>query len=112
VTLKKKIFNTPEFKSWADQNVTLLELDYPHGSQLPPEIALQNEMLKKRYSITSYPTVLLLDLEGNVKAKLSYKSGQSPASWVQMADSRLPKSTSGSATQAVARQPSGSQRRY
>ena len=89
VTLKKEIFNTPQFKSWARNNVALLELDYPKRSQLPAEIRQQNEMLKSRYQISSYPTVLLLDVQGNVKGKLIYRSGQSPENWVKMADMRF-----------------------
>lgn len=93
VKLKKEIFETPEFKSWASDNVVLLELDFPRRSQLSPQIQQQNEMLKSRYDITSYPTVLLVDVEGNVKAKMGYQKGQSPAQWVQVAESRLHESS-------------------
>lgn len=110
ITLKKKIFSTPEFKSWANQNVTLLELDYPQGKDLAPEIQKQNALLKSRYDIKSYPTVLLIDVEGNVKAKLDYRSGQSAKSWVKMAQSRLPNGSAGSASR-IATEASGSQLR-
>jgi len=97
VKLKKEIFEKSEFKAWASDNVVLLELDYPRGSQLPPRIQQQNEMLKSRYAISSYPTVLLVDVEGNVKAKMAYQNGQSPSQWVQMAEARLQKANSDSA---------------
>ena len=89
VKLKKEVFDSPDFKAWASDNVVLLEIDFPRRSQLPPKIQQQNEMLKSRYEISSYPTVLLVDPEGNVKAKMGYQNGQSPAQWVQMAESRL-----------------------
>jgi protein disulfide-isomerase len=97
VKLKDEIFDTPEFKAWAGSNVVLLELDYPKRSQLPPQIQQQNQMLKSRYSISSYPTVILADVEGNVKAKMGYQNGQSPAQWVQMAEARLQEANTGSA---------------
>ena len=89
VKLKKEIFETSEFKAWASENVVLLEVDFPRGSPLPPQVQQQNEMLKKRYDISSYPTVLLVDVEGNIKAKMGYQNGQSPSQWVQVAESRL-----------------------
>jgi len=89
VKLKDEIFSTSEFKAWADDNVVLLEIDFPKRTQLPQAIQRQNDMLKSRYEISSYPTVLLLDIEGNVKAKLGYENGKSAAQWVQLAESRL-----------------------
>ncbi|QEG22598.1 thioredoxin family protein [Mariniblastus fucicola] len=89
VKLKQDVFETSAFKSWASDNVVLLELDYPKGSQLPPEIHQQNQMLKSRYGISSYPTVLLLDVEGNVRAKMGYEKGKSASQWVQIAESKL-----------------------
>lgn len=100
VKLKKEIFETPEFKSWASENVALLEVDFPRQTQLPLHIQRQNEMMKSRYGISSYPTVLLLDIEGNVKAKMAYQKGQSPAAWVQMAEARLQQNASGASRYA------------
>lgn len=94
VKLKKEVFDTPEFKSWASDNVVLLELDFPKRSQLSPAVREQNEMLKSRFNITSYPTVLLLDAEGNIQAKMGYERGKSSSQWVQLAESKLQQNAS------------------
>ncbi len=89
VKLKQDIFEAPEFKAWASENVVLLELDYPKNGSQSPSIKEQNAMLKSRYNISSYPTVLLLDAAGNVRAKMGYERGKSPSQWVQVAEARL-----------------------
>jgi len=94
VKLKDEVFSTPEFKSWAGENVVLLEVDSPKRTQLPQQIREQNEMLKSRFNITSFPTVLLLDTDGNVLGKMGYERGKSPAQWVQLAESQLQQSAS------------------
>jgi len=104
VKLKKDVFETPEFKSWANENVVLLELDYPRNGSQPAPIREQNQMLKSRYNISSYPTVLLLDAEGRVRAKMGYEQGKTPSQWVQIAESRL---QAGNANSRVANQGSG-----
>jgi thioredoxin-related protein len=87
VKLKRDVFETEEFKQWADENVVLLELDYPKRSQQSPEIARQNAQLKDRYNIKSYPTVLLLDSSGQVLGELGYMS--TPQEWIATAQSFL-----------------------
>ena len=89
VKLKEDIFSKPEFKDWANANVVLLEVDYPKRTQQTAAIQQQNQMLKSRYNISSYPTILLLDTAGNVRAKMGYENGKSAAQWCQIAESRL-----------------------
>ena len=86
---QRRSLKKPEFKAWASDNVVLLEIDFPKRTQLPPEIQKQNDMLQSQFNISSYPTVLLLDAEGNVRAKMGYERGKSPSQWVQLAESRL-----------------------
>ena len=89
VKLKDEVFKTPDFKAWASDNVVLLEVDFPKRTQLPPEVQRQNDMLQSRFNISSYPTVLLLDAGGNVRAKMGYERGKSSSQWVQLAEARL-----------------------
>jgi protein disulfide-isomerase len=55
--LQKDVFKISEFTQWADENVILVELDFPHKKQLLPEIAKQNGELAQMFGIRSYPTV-------------------------------------------------------
>lgn len=91
VKLKQDVFETPEFKDWASENVILLELDYPKRAAQSAATRRQNKELAERYGITGYPTVLLLDTEGDVLGKLGYKSG--PSEWIASATPMLVKQT-------------------
>ena len=87
VKLKEDVFETEEFKTWAHENVVLLELDYPKPDTQSPEIKKQNADLAKKYDVTGYPTVLLLSPQGEVLGKLGYTSEASR--WIQLANSML-----------------------
>lgn len=75
VKLDKEVFATPEFQSWAADNVIMMIADFPSVKQLPPEIAEQNEKLRNTYGITGFPTVLLLDADGKLIARTGYQRG-------------------------------------
>lgn len=88
VKLKKDVFETSEFKQWARDNVILLELDYPKRSSQPVAIKRQNAELKSRYNISGYPTVLLLNSDGEpIGRKLGYMDD--PTNWVAAAESQI-----------------------
>lgn len=59
--LHKNVFSTEEFAKEAAGKYVLVELDFPRTKQLPPEVKAQNSELQKKYAITGYPTVLLVD---------------------------------------------------
>lgn len=88
VKLKEDVFETKTFKNWARENVILLELDYPRSVEQRDEIKQQNADMAERYNIESYPTVLLLDANGEVLGKLGYQA--EPNAWIATAESFLP----------------------
>ena len=57
IRLQKEVFKTPEFVKWANENVTLVELDFPRRKQLEPNLAAQNKNLEQMFAIRGYPTV-------------------------------------------------------
>lgn len=59
--LHKNVFDTEEFAKEAASKYVLVELDFPRTKQLAPELKAQNAELQKKYAITGYPTVLLID---------------------------------------------------
>ncbi len=59
--LHKNVFSTEEFAKEAAGKYVLVELDFPRTKQLAPELKAQNAELQKKYAITGYPTVLLVD---------------------------------------------------
>ena len=45
IRLQKEVFITPKFKKWANENVVLLELDYPRRTPQTDKIKKQNERI-------------------------------------------------------------------
>ena len=58
--LHKTVFESAEFAA-ASSKYVLLELDFPRSKPQAPEVKKKNTALAKKYGITGYPTVLLLD---------------------------------------------------
>lgn len=61
--LTASVFVHDEFKTWAAENVVLLELDYPRRTPLPQDIAEQNRNLQQAFQVRGYPTVWVFDLD-------------------------------------------------
>lgn len=60
--LTASVFGKPEFKTWADKNVVLLELDFPRRTSIPEDIKQQNYQLQNSFQVTGYPTVWVFNL--------------------------------------------------
>ena len=69
--LTKSVFAQKDFKKWADENVILLELDFPKRKQLPAEIKQQNAQLQQAFKVRGYPTVWVFNLEKDEKGQFS-----------------------------------------
>ena len=74
IRLKKEVFTQPEFAA-AAKDFVWVEIDFPrNGSQSAEEKKL-NQALAAKYGIEGYPTVLLMNANGEVYAKTGYKPG-------------------------------------
>ena len=58
-----KVTRSEDFKKWTDENVILVELDFPRRKQLPANIAQQNRELQQIFGVRGYPTVWLVTPE-------------------------------------------------
>ena len=88
--LEAEVFATEQFSNWSSGKFVKVEVDFPQGSVLPHSISQQNEQLKQRYAgmVTSYPTVLFVDANGNTIAKTGYMPGGA-SNWMQQVDELL-----------------------
>ena len=73
--LEKEIFSKKAFLDFASDKLTLFQADFPRSKRLPKEIRKQNEALAKKYGIIGFPTVVLLNANGDVIARTGYQSG-------------------------------------
>lgn len=72
VKFKKFIVNTPEFQTFATENLVIYNADFPRLSKnkLAKEVEKNNELLADKYNSKGiFPLILLLDTEGNVIRK-------------------------------------------
>lgn len=63
IKLQKEVFNTSEFVIWANENVILVELDFPRRKQISPELKSQNQKFEQMLSVQGYPTVWFITPE-------------------------------------------------
>jgi len=75
IKLKKEVFDTKEFKDYAERNLVLVEVDFPRKKQQSEEQKKANQALQEKYKIEGYPTIIVLDSEGKQIGELGYMRG-------------------------------------
>jgi len=64
IKLKNEVLDQPEFREFAKTNLILVEVDFPHRKQLEPAQQEANKSLAATYHVSGYPTLVLLNREG------------------------------------------------
>jgi thioredoxin-related protein len=74
--LDKEVFSKADFLSEVEKNFVLVNIDYPSDTS-GQSLALQeqNKELALEYRIEGYPTVILMDAEGQPYARTGYIRG-------------------------------------
>ena len=75
IKLHNEVFDKEPFKAEAPKQFVLVELDFPHQKEQSDELKKQNKELSEKYNIEGFPTVLLMDAEGQVIARTGYREG-------------------------------------
>jgi thiol-disulfide isomerase/thioredoxin len=84
IKLQREVFAKPAFIAWAQENVVLLELDFPRSKVLPQELKTQNQNLQQAFGVTGYPTIWVFTAAKNAETsnfsltawgKLGYPQG-------------------------------------
>ena len=63
IRLQTEVFKTPEFVKWANENVVLVELDFPRRTPQDEAIKKQNFELQNMFQVRGYPTIWLVNPE-------------------------------------------------
>jgi thioredoxin-related protein len=57
IRLQNEVFKQADFKSWAQEKVVLVELDFPRKTPQSEAIKNQNATLSQMFEVKGYPTV-------------------------------------------------------
>lgn len=82
IKLDKEVFSQKEFKDYAKENLVLVEVDFPRGKRQSKKLKEQNEKLKTEHAVRGYPTIIVLNSEGQKVGKLGYMAG-GPATFIE-----------------------------
>jgi len=82
IKLEKEVFSKKEFQDFAKENLILMEADYPKKKEQPAELKKQNAALEKKFLKGGYPTVFLLDAEGEKLSDDLGEFGHDPEKWI------------------------------
>jgi len=78
--LDSEILKTSEFSRLTKDNFIFVEVDFPRGKKLPSGTSSsQNDALKRRFGVTGFPTVIVLDENANVIGRTGYREGGAAA---------------------------------
>ena len=75
IKLVDEVFSKQEFIDYAKGNLVMVKLDFPKNIQQSNETKIYNSKLATKYEIQGYPTILLLNSEGEVLAQTGYQYG-------------------------------------
>jgi thioredoxin-related protein len=73
--LDKEVFSTPEFQNYASRNLILVKLDFPRKRPQTEALKKQNEQLAQKYGIQGFPTIIVLNGQGEKVGELGYTDG-------------------------------------
>lgn len=73
--LEEEVLSKPEFANALQGKFTFVKVDFPVYHKLAPELTSQNQALKKRFSVKSFPTLVVLDSQEHVLGTTGYRPG-------------------------------------
>jgi thioredoxin-related protein len=77
IKLEKEVFSQDAFKDFAEKNLVCVLVDFPQKKKQTGEQKQQNRDLATKYGIQGYPTIIILDPDGEPVAKTGYLQGGS-----------------------------------
>ena len=89
--LKAEVFDTPEFQQWAEQNVVLMEVDFPRGAPQEEAVKQQNAALRAKFpDIAGFPMVKFVSPNEEEMGSLrGYSPGTGPEKWLANATAAI-----------------------
>lgn len=77
--LDSEVFAQKAFKDYAKDNLVLFLADFPMRAKQADELRAQNRKLQSSYRVAGYPTVVLVNAQGEESARTGYVKGGADA---------------------------------
>ena len=77
--LEKEVFSQKAFKDYAKDNLVTVVLDFPREKKISDAEKKQNMALMKKYKVRGFPTIILLNSDGEKIAQTGYRRGGAEA---------------------------------
>ena len=96
IRLQKEVFYKAEFIEWANNNVVLVDIDFPRDkSKQSTELQQQNNFLQQQFGVQGYPTIHFVrpdKIDGKTNlttlGNTGYRAGGPPV-WIAEANSYI-----------------------
>lgn len=75
VKLEEEVFNTSEFANAAGNRFIFVLLDFPRGGGQDARTKEQNQRLQNKFNVGGYPTVVVVDSNGQMIGQTGYQPG-------------------------------------
>lgn len=111
IRLKKEVFDQKEFAS-VTKDFVLVELDYPQKKKQSAEVKAKNKALSEKFAIEGFPTIMLLDSNGEPFAQTGYQDGGPVKYLAHLADLSKANTAEGKAKFAQGKKDEGLVRGY
>jgi len=64
IKMKEQVFSSAAFNQYAENNLYLVEIDFPRRKVQSPVLKRANQALSDKYGVEAFPTILLLNGDG------------------------------------------------
>lgn len=79
IKLNNEVFYQDDFETYAKKNMVLVKLDFPRSVPQSDAVKEYNRSIATKYGVRGFPTILLMDKEGNVVLQTGYQPGGAKA---------------------------------
>jgi len=80
--LHKTVFSSQDFADYAKTNLVLVLVDFPNAKPQTEELKKANQALSDKFKVEGYPTVIVLDGNGNQLSKELGYEGTTPKEFI------------------------------
>jgi protein disulfide-isomerase len=75
IKLDDEVLNQKPFLNYAKDHLVLTVLDFPRSKKQSQALQSQNQNLAREFGIMGFPTIVILDSQGQLVAKTGYRRG-------------------------------------